>query len=134
MTYPCLGYEQVILKSDGEPAIKALKEAVQTDSSMKIEVSGRQGEPREQIIKEESPACDSRSNGYIESVIKGIQGKIRTMKDALESRIGIKLKDDHSSLPWLIRHAGFIKSRFNIDESGRSPYGNGKGRSLRKKW
>ena len=114
-----LGHEKLILMSDGEPAIKSLKEAVQADSSMKIEVSGRTGAPREQIIKEESPAYDSRSNGYIESVIKSIQGKIRTMKDALESRLGLKIRDEHPSLPWLVRHAGFIRSRFHIDESGR---------------
>ena len=34
-----LGHEKIILKSDGEPAIKALKEAVQADSSMKIEIT-----------------------------------------------------------------------------------------------
>ena len=88
--------------------------------------------PRDQIIKEESPAYDSRSNGLIESVIKSIQGKIRTMTDALESRLGIKIKDEHPSLPWLVRHAGFIRSRFHIDESGRSPYEKWKGKSFKK--
>ena len=102
------------------------------DSSMKIEVSGRQGEPRDQIIKEESPAYDSRSNGYVEAVIKSVQGKIRTMKDALESRIGIKIRDDHPSLPWLIRHVGFIRSIFHVDETGRTVYENGKVRRSRK--
>ena len=129
-----LGHEKLILQSDGEPAIKSLKGAVQADSSMKIEVSGRTGAPRDQIIKEESPAYDSRSNGYIESVIKSIQGKIRTMKDALESRLGLKIKDEHPSLPWLVRHAGFIRSRFHIDESGRSPYENGKAKASRRNW
>ena len=116
-----LGYEQITLKSDGEPAIKALKEAVQADSSMKIELSGRQGKPLGQIIKEESPAYDSRSNGRIESVIKSIQGQVRTMKDALESRMSMKIKDDHPCLPWMIRHAGYLRSRFHVGDTGRTP-------------
>ena len=36
-----LGHEEVFLRSDGEPALKTLKEVVQCESSMKIEVTGR---------------------------------------------------------------------------------------------
>ena len=67
-----LGYNKIILKSDGEPAIMSLKEAVQAESSCKIVVTGSLGSKEEntQIIKEESPACDSISNGYIDCAIK----------------------------------------------------------------
>ena len=36
-----LGHSRMILKSDQEPAIRALKEAAQADSSLKLEVQGR---------------------------------------------------------------------------------------------
>ena len=82
-----LGHERVVLRSDGEPALRSLKEAVQADSSMKIELTGRRGDKREQVAKEESCAYDSRTNGFIESRIRRVQGQIRAMKDALESRL-----------------------------------------------
>ena len=70
-----LGHEKIVLRSDGEPALKALKEAIQAESSMKIEVTAGSSSKREQVIKEESCACDSRSNGFIESKIRRIQGQ-----------------------------------------------------------
>ena len=127
-----LGHEKVFLRSDGEPALKSLKEAVQCESSMKIELTGRAGGPRDQVGKEESCAYDSRSNGFIESQIRRIQGQIRTMKGALESRLGIKIKDNHECLPWLIRHASFIRSRLIEGSSGMTPYRRWKGKEFKK--
>ena len=116
-----LGHERIVIRPDGEPALRSLKEVVQTDPSMKIELSGRKCDKRDQIIKEESCAHDSRTNGYIESKIRRVQGQIRAMKDALESRLGCKIKDDHECLPWLIRHASFLRSRLVEGSSGMTP-------------
>ena len=110
-----------MLRSDGEPALKALKEAIQAESSMKIEVTSRTGSRREQVIKEESCAYDSRSNGFIESKIRRVQGQIRTLKDALEHRLSMKVRSEHECLPWLIRHAGFLRSRLIVGKSGMTP-------------
>ena len=40
------------------------------------------------IIMEESPIEDSMSNGYIERAIQTVQDQVRTMKSALEGRLG----------------------------------------------
>ena len=131
-TCHCWDTPKLILKSDGESAIMALKEAVQAESSMRIEVSGRSGADSSRILKEESPAYDSRSNGVIESRIRQVQGLIRALKDALESRIGSKIKEDHICLPWLIRHAGFLRSRLKVDSSGRAAHEKLKGKRSRR--
>ena len=73
-----LGHPELVLKSDGEPAIVALKQRV------------KQERP-ERIVLEESPVKESQSNGAIENAIKQVQGQIRTTKDCLESRLGVKL-------------------------------------------
>ena len=110
-----------MFRSDGEPALRSLKEVVQADSSMKIELSGRRGDKRDQVIKEESCAYDSRTNGYIESKIRRVQGQIRAMKDALESRLGCKIKEDHECLPWFISHTSFLRSRLVDGSSDMTP-------------
>ena len=74
-----LGHQEVILKSDGEPAIVALKEAAKR-------------ERMERIVLETSPVKDSKSNGAIEAAVQQVQGQFRVMKDALETRIGMRLK------------------------------------------
>ena len=70
-----LGYKRTVFKSDGEPAIVALKEAVKAEQDT-------------ELICEESPVGEHQSNGEIEATIRQVQGQIRTMKDALETRIG----------------------------------------------
>ena len=73
-----LGHPEMVLKSDGEPAIVALKQRV------------KQERP-ERIVLEESPVKESQANGAIENAIRQVQGQVRTIKDCLESRIGTRL-------------------------------------------
>ena len=58
LTY--LGHKEIILKSDGEPSILALKEAVRS-------------EKKERIIMEKSPVAESKSNGAAENAIQQVQ-------------------------------------------------------------
>ena len=62
-----LAHPEIILKSDGEPAIIALIQAVQR-------------ERHERIVMEESPVHDSTANGGIENAIQQVQGQIRAIK------------------------------------------------------
>ena len=127
-----LGHSKIILKSDNEPAILALKEAIKAESSQKIELTGRLNQDRKQdvIIPEESPAYDSRSNGKVEATIRWVQGQIRTMKSGLESRIGQEAKANHNSIPWLVRHATWIRNRFKIGTDGKTAYERWKGKKF----
>ena len=59
-----LGYPKVILKSDGEPAIMTLKEAVRAEAAAVIEVVGKKRESEKaQIISEQPAAYVSKANG-----------------------------------------------------------------------
>ena len=77
------GHRRVILKSDGESSITALKDAVKAscDVSMGVEVS---------------PMGDSQANGDVERAIQTVQGQVRTMKSALDSN------------PWLVSYASSV--------------------------
>ena len=67
-----LGYGEIIMKTDQEPAILELKDVVRRSR-------------QEDIIPEESPVTspveDSRSNGFIERAIQTVQGQSRQYKD-----------------------------------------------------
>ena len=73
-----MGHNKLVLKSDGEHAIVALKKAVKDQSVL-------------DLILEESPVGEHQANGLVESTVRQVQGQVRTMKDALETRIGVKI-------------------------------------------
>ena len=80
-----LGDSKVILKSDQEPAVMSLKDAVKSEA-------------RVDVVLEESPEYESKSNGEIERAIQTVQGQIRTMKDRLEARYGQRIAGEHPCL------------------------------------
>ena len=114
-----LGYKRILFKSDGEPAIKALKEAVKNEMGI-------------EIVMEESPVGDHAANGDVENAVRQVQGQIRTMKDALESRYSERLPRDSHALPWLVAHAAASITRFRKDASGITAYRRWKGREFKR--
>ena len=86
-----LGYKRVIIRSDQEPAIKKLKETVKRVSDT-------------QIVCEESPVGESKSLGSVNVQIQALQGMVRTLRDAMESRYGNRLESTKPSYS-LARHA-----------------------------
>ena len=80
------GHTRVIIKIDGESAIKALKEAVKNSSEFNL--GG-----------EVSPVGDSRANGEIGRAIKTVQGQVRTLKSALDEHYKTESGEDHILLP-----------------------------------
>ena len=104
-----LGYKKYIIKVDQEPSTLELRGIISRS---------RGG----QVIPEEPPAMDSRVNGFIEKAIQAVQGQIRTLKSALESRLGKPVPQDHPALPWLVSHAASLLNRYQRDANGRTPY------------
>ena len=105
----------IILKSDQEPSIRALKEAIM---DMKIM----------EIIPEESPAYEHQANGAVDNAVKRIGEQVRTMKLALEKRYGVRVEKEHMILPWMIRYAANILSWYKIGRDGKTCYERLKGR------
>ena len=103
------GYRRVILKSDQEPAVMSLKEAVKREIDIEVEVAF-----------EESPVGEHQSNGEIENAVNRIRGQIRVTKDALETSFGKKIGREHPILPWLISHTVENISSFQVGSDGKT--------------
>ena len=82
-----------MFKSDQEPAILALKQAV------------RESMPTVEFVMEESPVEELKSNGTIEVTVREIQKQVRVMKSALEERMKCEVPSRHPILAFLVEHA-----------------------------
>ena len=84
-----LGYPRVTFRSDGEPAIVALLQQV------KAHWSG-------DVVPEKSAEGDHQSNGSAECGVGLMKGQVRTLKQDLETKIGVPVPEDHNILTWFI--------------------------------
>ena len=106
-----LGHSKVILKSDQEPALSSLTDAVKSEA-------------RINLVLEESPECESRSDGEVERAIQKNQGQFRTMKDRLESRYSQRVEGERPCVPWLVAHASDTVNRYYVYKDGRTAFEN----------
>ena len=121
--YQCLvrdleetGYKRVCLKEDQEPAIKAVAKAAATAWC---------GE----VVPENSPMRESKSNGEVERAVQEVQGLARTLKEALEQRLQSEIKPKMAILAWLVEYVGTIYSLFQLGRDGMTPFQRLKGRT-----
>mgnify|MGYP000178902320 CR=1 FL=1 len=106
-----LGYKMIYWKSGQEPSILALRNQVRMEVAQDIE-----------IVNEETPVGDSKSNADAESGVKQCEGMFRTVKGALEGRYGKKLWEECETVPWLVRHATLAMSRYRVGTDGKTAY------------
>ena len=94
-----LAKERVIVKSDQEASIVELQG----------EVAKKRGYEDYGIGTgiENSKVGDSNSNGKIERANRDVGNLVRTLRSAIEEKIGQKLTLADSILPWMIRHAAY---------------------------
>ena len=83
-----LGYRRVILQSDGEPSIVALKTATLLAA------------PFFELILRGSPVGEHATNGVAESAMREVKRQARTLKFALEAHVG-NIVELHSILRWI---------------------------------
>ncbi len=115
-----LGYTRIVNKSDGEPAMVALKTAAAKFAAV-------------EAVPEQSPVGDHKANGAVENAVKEIKRRQRAIRSSLESRLGFKLKEDDPVLDWIPQHAAAQINRFKIGEDGRTPDQRRTGKVWRKK-
>ena len=99
----------MILKSDNEPAIIALKRETKAQTKDC------------EIVLQEAPTGDHSANGAIEVAVRDQKRQVRALLSELEERYG-KIEDTHPILTWLSRHAAFCLSRFAIKDDGKTPH------------
>jgi hypothetical protein len=114
------GYKRVIVKSDQEPAIIALV------NSVKNAFKG-------DLLVEHSPKGESQSNGEIEIAVQAVQGIARTLKEAVEQKIGGKIGPREPLLAWLTEYAGVLLTLFHkgAPHDGMTAYQRLKGKPWR---
>ena len=113
------GFKQVLLKSDGEPAIVALKQKVKEDlRDVEVHLT-------------EVPVEDHQANGFIEVGVRELKRQVRAILSDLQDRLGFEIDPTHPCLVWLARHAAFLLTRFRVGTDGKTAYERTYGRSWR---
>ena len=103
-----LGRRDIILKTDGEPAMLALQRAI--------------AQERPGITKPENPpSYNPASNGACEKAVQDVSGHVRALKFALEANIGMPIEEDHPIMEWIITHAAFCLTHFSVGHDGMTP-------------
>ena len=118
------GWKKMILFSDNEPALVALKQAV-VENMKDVEITLK--ESPTSVNEENAP-----SNGYAECAVREVKRMIRAILSDLESKLSIKIDASHSILTWIARHAAFLLTRFRIGDDGKSAYQRAVGRAWRR--
>ena len=104
-----LGRRDMILKSDGEPAIVAIQSKVQ---------SMRPG----RTIPRNPPAYNPESNGAIEKAVRDVTGQSRALKIGLEARLKATIPEVSAIMEWILEHAPFLINKFSVGHDGMTPH------------
>ena len=104
------GRTNLCLMSDGEPAITALQRAV---------ASAR---PEMQTLLRNSPPYNPQSNGGAEKAVQDVVGIMRRLVLALEARLRLRLDLQLPIVRWLVRHAAFVFTRYQVGHDGLTPW------------
>ena len=100
---------KISLKSDGERAIRKLRDAV--------------GKFHGGIIIPEGPAKgESQSNGIVEEAGKTVRESTRVLKAQVEDKAEVKLECDDEITLWMVRWAAMLCSRYLVGKDGRTAY------------
>ena len=106
----------VILKSDGEPAIKAVIDDV---AALR---------PTAKTIREEAPRASSGSNGIVERAIQSVTHQVKVLKLWLEEKWGQVIPDEHPVVPWVVEYVAVLLNRCEISRDGHTAYRRMKGK------
>ena len=104
-----LGYRKLLVKTDGEPALVQVQEAVIRSRT-------------QEAIAENPPAHDPQCNGHAEAAVGDVKAQIRAVKIGLESRIRVKVQPDWPIIEWIVPHAAELINRFSMGSDGKTPH------------
>ena len=108
------GVHKLTYRSDQEHSIVALIETALRDS-------GKAGVVLE-AAPEHSAVGESASNGTAERSVQLFEDLLRTLKGALEARVGARLPNVHPVMDWLIQHVASIFNRQSTNRDGLTPH------------
>ena len=114
-----LGYSEIILHCDNEPAILQLKRLVlRTRQSMGLKT------------RESSSVAYDKSNSLAENAVGRVRPLACSLMHQLHGRIGVQLPTSSAIWTWALRHAAWLISRYSVIRGGATPYELAFGRTL----
>ena len=66
-----------------------------------------------------------------ENAIKELEKQIGVLKDSVERKLQVVIRNDHPIMAWIPQHAGFLLSRFQVSKDGKTAYERLKGKAYR---
>ena len=102
------GYTDIIMKSDGEPALVKVVE----------EVKRRR---KHSTIPQNPPAYDPQANGTAEHAVQDVMAQMRAIKLGLEQRTKMKVETNWRILEWMIEHASSLINMCLVGHDGKTP-------------
>ena len=112
-----LGYTQVFLRGDNEPALIALLK--ESSRSMRIK---NDPTPTDSVAAEGSVPYEPQSNGAAETGVWLLKGQARALMLSLEKEIGFAIPPKHAMAQWVVRHAAHVRSLRIVGSDGRTAY------------
>ena len=109
--------DRLIMKSDGEAAMVAVREAL--------------AKYHGSISPEQPPKGESQANGVVEEAGKTVRGLVKVMKDQMEDKAQVKIGESDEIMHWLVRWAAMVHSRFQKGTDGKTAYERQKGRKCK---
>ena len=110
------GVRRFTNKSDGEPAMKSLKDAAP------------KAPEGVESIGQESPVGDLQANGDIELGVRTVKAQMGATRFGLESRLGRQRAHDDPILMWIPSFTGDTIARFRKDPDGKTLWERVQGR------
>jgi hypothetical protein len=108
----------IILKSDGERSIVAVRDALARYHGGKV-------------VPESPPKGESQSNGAIEEAGKTTREFVRVLKEHVEDHAKMKLECDDVVVMWMVRWAAMMVSRYLVGRDGMTAYERRRGRKCK---
>ena len=69
-----------------------------------------------------APTTSHQSNGFVEAVHGHIQGLARCYQTQFGTNTGLQLPATSRAIPFAVRYAGFVLTRFSVRPDGRTPF------------
>ena len=107
--HPGGGGNRLILKSDGEPAIVAVREALAAYHGGSV-------------TPEQPPKGEHQSNGAVEEAGRTVRDMVRVLKSQLEGKLDRLIDGQEPIMQWMARWAAMSLSRFKVGRDGKTAY------------
>ena len=112
-----LGYDKIILRSDGEAALKSIQAEVARIRE-------------KETVLENSPVGDSKANSVAERAVQAFGEQFRVIREGLQQRLQVRIPGNHPLTSWMTEHSADLLNKYQCGEDGRTAYRRWKGKDF----